>query len=115
MNIFGKKFDLEAELDSLWEELRTIGIVKSDPAWIRFREMLLGWLVDYSMELIELTGDSKSVQHERNQKQLLRRLVKRLLDSLETTLDQESAVRERITKLETIHEVAPQGQPLADL
>ena len=106
MSLFGSKFNLESELESSWEELRTVGIVKNDAAWLRFRELLLTWIVGYDMDLIELTGDSKAVQQERHDKQQLRFIVKRLLNSLETTLNQEAAVRERITKLETIREVA---------
>ena len=109
MSIFNRKYNIQDEIDKLHLELRTIDgtkeFVKTD-MWIRLRGMLLAKIMTYDTNIVHLSCDVDKHGKEIEGKYALRSACKGLVEGIETTLNSEEAIREKLKQLEEIAQEA---------
>lgn len=103
MSIFNRKYDIKKEIATLHEELRTIEGLKDfvkNPVWLSLREMMIDKMITYSDSIITLSANVAKNKDEIQHKHSLRFACKGLIEGVETTLEAESEIKEKIRKLE---------------
>lgn len=117
MSIFNRKYDIKNELATLYGELRTIDGLKefvTNPVWIQLRGTMVDKMITYGDSIITLSANVTKNKEEIQHKHSLRTACKGLIEIIETTLDAELEVKNKIQKLEQATVLAElQGDDLA--
>lgn len=103
MSIFNRRYDIDKELAILYEELRTISELKEfvqHPTWIKLRGMMLDKMIAYGDSIVSLSSDVEKNKEEIRHKSSLRTACKGLIEGIETTLNAENEIKQKILKLE---------------
>lgn len=109
MSIFGNKYYIEREIALLHEELRTIEqtkeVVKSE-WWGKMRDLLIGKIINCDTSIVKLSANIEKNKEEIRNKHSLRTAYRGLITGVETTLDAENAVRDKLKQLEETSRLA---------
>ncbi len=103
MSIFGSRYKIKNELAILHEELRTINGLKEfvkHPVWVKLRGMMLDKIITFDTSIVTLSSNVEKNKEEIQHKHSLRSAVKGLVEGIETTLNAENEVLNKIKKLE---------------
>ena len=109
-NLLGLGYDINEEIDTLRAEVHTIDNLKqmvATPGWQNLRDYYIRKIMECDAAIISLAADVKKNDHALRGKHALRTVIKGLLTTVETTLSCEAEIQQRIEKLETIRESAP--------
>lgn len=105
MGIFKQKYSIEDEIAKLYDEFSTIQETKEmvkTAWWIKVRNVMLDKMIVYDREIISLSADPiKNADAMRN-KHSMRMAIKGLLGIVETTLDAEKEIADKLEKLKEV-------------
>ena len=115
-----RKYNLQDEIDKLYEELQLIEGLVGSPGGIRLREMVDIWVREYEETLVPLAIKQAKLgiwqrlfgDNELLYKHAVHTVCCRLQLALKTTVTQRERIMSEIRDKETIQEAALEGQPV---
>ena len=113
-----RKYNLQDEIDKLYEELQLIEGLVGSPGGVRLCEMVDGWVSEYEQALVPLAIKQAKLgiwqrlfgDNELLYKHAIHAVNCRLQLALKTTVAQRERITNEIRKKETIQEAALQGE-----